>query len=172
MIAENTINARPSNEVWFSSDAMTWSRRANPPPSTSSFQPPRYDSSCDVDTSHVLFIAGGRSGSGTASLLNDVVRERHAGRHTSHPYDASNCLTSPLSPLPSLLFSPSQWYGTNQGRNWNRATLRAPWRARASHLVIIFNSFPLGKTLLYVMGGISRDGSQDVTLENDVSDHE
>ena len=126
---ENTVSERSTNEVWFSTNAMEWQRRSGV---QTSFAPARYDSSCDVDTAHVLYIAGGRSAPGTSGLLNDV------------------------------------WYGTNQGRNWLRATARAPWRARAQHLVIIFNSIPMGRTFLYVIGGISRDGGQDVTLENDV----
>ena len=126
---ENSISERSTNEVWFSTNAMEWQRRSG---LQTSFTPNRYDSSCDVDTAHVLYIAGGRQYPGTAGLLNDV------------------------------------WYGTNQGRNWLRATARAPWRARAQHLVIIYNSIPMGRTFLYVMGGISRDGSAEVTLENDV----
>ena len=98
-------NSYASNDVWHSSDAVTWVRRSG---AQTSFVPGRFQSSCDVDTNHVLYVAGGAT-LADPPMLNDV------------------------------------WTATNQGRNWQRATARAPWKARAEHLVLIHNNIPFGR---------------------------
>ena len=72
------FTALSSNEVWYSSDSITWSRRSG---QSTSFAPTRYASSCDIDGNHNMFVAGGRQYDSVTTLLNDVWMGTNLGRN-------------------------------------------------------------------------------------------
>ena len=72
------FTATSTNEVYYSSDSITWSIRSG---SSTSFVPTRYSSSCDIDGNHNMFIVGGRQYDSVTTLLNDVWMATNLGRN-------------------------------------------------------------------------------------------
>jgi len=60
------------------------------------------------------------------------------------------------------------WVGSNTGRNWRLVLGRAPWVARSEHVFLLSNNQPLGKTVLYVMGGFTNVREGEIQTTNDV----
>ena len=80
-IGGSTVQVGSTNEVWYSTDAITW--RLQTGSRSSSFTPGRYFSSCDVDDHGVMYVLGGvRAGTDTVvnQLLSDVWQGREKGR--------------------------------------------------------------------------------------------
>ena len=66
-IGGNGVNGSPSNTVYRSTDGLTWTAQQT------TFTPPRYFSSCDVDEAGHVFVIGGNTVlNGQSVLLNDV----------------------------------------------------------------------------------------------------
>ena len=79
-IPNTYIQTGVSNEVWYSTDAITW--RLQTGSRTSSFTPGRYFSSCDIDDHGVMYVIGGVTVASTGAnrLLGDVWQGRSKGR--------------------------------------------------------------------------------------------
>ena len=76
-----TTYSATSNEVWYSTDAITW--RLQTGRATQSFTPGRFFSSCDVDDHGVMYVMGGAVfgvNNRAHQLLNDVWQGRYKGR--------------------------------------------------------------------------------------------
>ena len=75
------VTTGATNEVWYSTDAITW--RLQTGSRTSTFAPGRYFSSCDIDDHGVMYVMGGvQPGTSTTAnkLLGDVWQGRLKGR--------------------------------------------------------------------------------------------
>jgi len=80
-IPGTTTQIGATNEVWYSTDAISWRQQTGS--RTASFTPGRYFSSCDVDDHGVMYVIGGvQPGTDTVSnrLLGDVWQGRSKGR--------------------------------------------------------------------------------------------
>ena len=113
-------NEGASNQVWMSTDAISWVLQTG----RNSFTPGRSWTSCDIDDHGLMYVMGGLVPGATAAqnrLLNDI------------------------------------WWGSNQGRTWQRAddpdSEAQHWSPRAEHLVLQHHSALLKVDLIYVMGG-------------------
>ena len=128
----------PSNDVWYSSDAITWSLHGT---GVRSFSPGRSWTSCDVDDHGVMYVMGGLVEGTTPSqnrLLNDVWWGTNQGR---------------------------SWTKVSSEDVGDYDTM---WSPRAEHSVLLYHSHVLKKDLLYVMGGWTKYTPPTYETVNDV----
>ena len=135
-----------SNDVWYSTDAITWTLQTQ----RSSFSPPRAWTSCDIDDhGEFMWIMGGLvpppvGSQQPARLLNDVWRGTSKGR---------------------------QWQRVDTDASGEEIDPAGHWAPRAEHSVLLHHNTALKVDVLYVMGGwVTYDlrAPQRVATINDV----
>ena len=158
-----------SNDVWYSSDSITWVRRSG---LEDSFRPTRYQSSCDIDGNHNMFVVGGRQYDAVTALLNDVWMGTNTGRNW-----LQQTARAPFKPRADhltlihdnramgktliyvvggainvdeneILTSNDVWVSSDQGVNWVAVTINAPWPPRRGLSGVITTS-----GVLIILGG-------------------
>ena len=163
------FTAMSTNEVWYSSDSITWSIRSG---RSDSFVPTRYSSSCDIDGNHNMFIVGGRQYDTQTRLLNDVWMATNTGRNWLQQTDRA-----PFKPRAdhltvihdnrvfgkSLIYvigglvsaddgaiqtANDVWVSSDQGVTWAVICVAAPFQQRRGLTGVITNS-----GVMLVVGG-------------------
>ena len=163
-----------TNEVWYSSDSLTWSLRSG---SYDSFIPTRYASSCDIDGNHNMFVVGGRQYDTGAALLNDVWMGTNLGRNWVRQTDRApfKARTDHLTIIHDnrafgrsliyviggmisadegdIMLANDVWVTSDQGVTWALVTAAAPFPQRRGLTGVITNS-----GVMLVIGGTYTTG--------------
>ena len=163
-------NIVSTNDVWSSEDGLLWTKYPG-----ATFSPPRYFSSCDVNSLKRLLVVGGIQSFAPNGLLNDVwlmasgawfrVTDKapwHArGEHsvvigTAHLLGAELVYVmggyASVDGNGNTVQSNDVWASSDQGSTWAQITARAPWGPRWGHGSVI-----TAAGVLLVIGGANND---------------